>query len=312
MRITSSLTIAASLSLGAFACVPPNDDVDPGIRRALPTADDVKIELPENAQKATGDKGLGDVAAWYVVTRDITRDLNGGTAWVLILVHTIVQFPPTSVDGDTYTWGPWGADDALEPAIYQLVVSDLHNGSYGWSLDGDSKLDDAERFETVISGTAWSEEVEGAGGHGDFTIDFDAAERVNPIDNDGTGQVAIVYDIPARRLELSAVDGESSAEYSYEEAEDGSGNMTFSAHGDTEDDGTLPEDAVVRSRWLPTGDGRADVRLSGGDLGGNQVTASQCWDEHFGEVYYGDSAGFIPESGVEADCAYAQADLPPL
>src|SRR5262245_39920954 len=112
MRITSSVTLAASLSLGLLACVPPNDDADPGIRRALPRAEDVQIKLPGNAAIA-GDKVVGDLATWYVVTRDITRDLNGGTAWVLILVHTIVQFPPTTVDGDTYTWGPWGQDDAL-------------------------------------------------------------------------------------------------------------------------------------------------------------------------------------------------------
>jgi hypothetical protein len=310
--------LAASLSLGLLACIPPNDDADPGIRRALPRAEDVEIRLPENAQKPSEAKAVGDLAAWYVVTREITRNLNGGTAWVLIVVHTVVQFPPTTVEGNTYTWGPWSG--ALDPAQYRLVVTDLENGSYGWTLDGDSKIDTAENnFETIISGTAWPGEVEGQG-HGDFTIDFDAAERVNPVDNDAQGVVGIAYDLVARHLDMTIASTEDrdgvptpvNYDYSYTEAADGGGDMVFQAHADTEDEGGLAEDAVVRSRWLASGDGRADVRLSSGDLLDLSVTASQCWDDHFGEVYYSDSAGFVPPSGAETDCAFATSDLPPL
>ena len=309
-KTTPLLAASMSLGLGLVACVPPNDDADPGIRRAIPRAEDVEIKLPS-------EKAVGDLAAWYVVTREITRNLNGGTAWVLIVVHTIVQFPPTSVDGNTYTWGPWSG--ALDPAQYRLVVSDLENGSYGWTLDGDSKLDATESFETVISGTAWPGEIEGQG-HGDFTIDFDAAERVNPVDNDAQGVVGIAYDLVARHLDMSIATTEDrngvptpvNYDYAYTEAADGGGDMIFQSHGDTDDEGTAAEDAVVRSRWLASGDGRADVRLSSGDLADLSVTASQCWDDHFGEVYYSDSASFVPTSGAESDCAFASADLPPL
>lgn len=308
MRQHTSTLFAASLSLSLLACIPPNDDADPAIRGAIPRAEDVKVQLPENAAKP-GANVVGELAAWYGVTRTITRDLNGGTAWVLILVHTIVQFPPTKVEDNVYTWGPWDGD-ALDPARYTLTVVDTGAG-YDWAFNGENK--NSGHSEDVITGTAHPGDVE-FHGHGDFTIDFDAAERVNPIDNDAEGVVAIVYDLTdgTPHLDMAISNSTASADYSYDADADGGGNMTFAAHGDTEDEGALAEDAVVRSRWLSTGAGRADVRLSGGDLGSAQVTASQCWDATFGETYYSDSAGFVPPSGAESECAFATADLPPL
>jgi len=39
----------------------------------------------------------------------VTLTFNGGSAWVLILLHAIVEYPVTSVNGNVYTWGPWAA-----------------------------------------------------------------------------------------------------------------------------------------------------------------------------------------------------------
>lgn len=312
----SKTTLAAVASLGLVACIPPNDDPHP-VGRALPTSEQVRIELPEQSAKKDQSNAVGELSPWYVVTRNVTRDLNGGTAWVLILVHTIVQFPATTIEGDTYTWGPWEGD-ALDPARYRLVVTELSNGTYDWSLDGQPK-NAAVDFETVISGNAVPGEVEGQG-HGQFTIDFDAGERVNPVDNDARGVVSIAYDLAARHLDMSistvedrgGVEVPVDYEYAYTRAEDGGGDMVFAAHGDTEDEGALAEDAVIRSRWLSTGAGRADVRLSSGDLADAVITASECWDSSFLTAYYTDSANFLPTDGDVASCAFADSDLPPL
>jgi hypothetical protein len=310
----NAVTLASLVSLGLVACIPPNDDPHP-VSRALPTAEDVRIDLPENSA-AKGAKALGDLSPWYVVTRQVTRDLNGGTAWVLIVVHTIVQFPATTVEGDTYTWGPWA--DGLDPAEYRLVVNALSNGSYDWSLDGRPRNSGGD-FETVIAGNAVPGETEGTG-HGEFTIDFDAAERVNPVDNDARGVVGVSYDLLARHLDMSISTVEDRGgtevpvnyEYAYQEELDGAGDMVFAFHGDTDDEGTAAEDAVIRSRWLADGAGRADVRLSGGDVSTTvSVTASECWDDGFAVVYYGDSVGWLPTEGSQSSCAFADSDLPP-
>ena len=72
----------------------------------------------------------------------------------------------------------------------------------------------------------------------------------------------------------------------------------------------LLETLTLRSRWLTTGDGRADARVAGGDLGQLQVTASECWNAMFGRVYYKDSNNFAPAEGAESACAFATQDLP--
>jgi hypothetical protein len=311
MSVSSRLAFAGfALSATLIGCVQPNDDVHP-VAKALPTAEDVRIKLPEGSEA----KALGQIAPYYVSTRNVTRTLNGATGWVLVLVHTIVQYPPTSVQGNTFTWGPFS--DALDPAEHKLIVVDLGDGSYDWHLDGRNKSEPGSEFEAVLEGNAVPSDPEGTG-HGVFTLDFDAAERVNPIDNDARGVLSVAYDLDARTVDITAVtaeerDGQTvpvSYDYAYRESVDGAGDMVFSSHGDSDDAGTLAEDVVLRSRWLSDGSGRGDARISGGDLGAIEVTASECWNRNFRRVYYTDSVNLAPTEGEVSACAFADQDLP--
>jgi hypothetical protein len=307
MRITiGSLVASTVLGVSLGACVQPSDGPH-AIARVLPRADDVKIQLPESA--ASNAFAVGDIATWYVATRDVTRTLNGGTAYVLVLVHTIVLFPPTSHDGDTYVWGPH--HEPLDPAEWRLSVTELADGTYDWKLDGRNLTVANAAFETLIGGNANGD------GTGDFTLDFDAAERVNPIDNDGKGVVTVDYDIVARRLDMNIdsvedVNGIQTPvhfDYAYAENADRSGDMIFTILADTDDPGALEEEATLRSRWLATGAGRADIRLRNGDLD-VEVTASECWSSMFRRTYYVDSAAWLPTEGATADCAFASSSMP--
>ena len=188
-RLSFALASTALLTAGAAACVQPNDDPHP-VARVLPQADDVRIALPESASARA--PVVGELAEWYVATRGVTRTLNGGTGLVLGLVHTIVQFPPTSVDGSVYTWGPH--HDALDPAEWQLIVTELADGTYDWHLDGRDRTTPGAQFETIIDGNADD-------GAGRFDFDFDAAERVNPRENDGKGQIGATYREVGRAIE---------------------------------------------------------------------------------------------------------------
>lgn len=314
------VTVTALALLVTTACIQQQDEHP--IKRVLPTHEHIKIDVPEANQSQQG-YALGELADYYVITRNVSRDLNGGAAWVLILVHTIVQFPPTTRDGATYTWGPWS--DALDPAEWKLTVSERADGSYDWAFDGRSKIGDGGEFETVISGNA----VPGADPHrgsGSFMIDFDAAERVDPIDNENRGQVEIAYDLENRdgtpatlTMSIDSVQADETGtekpvhfDYRYAENADKSGNLQFEIHGDLDDEGgTAFEDASIRSRWQANGAGRADITISGGDLGaGNSVTASECWSESFLRVYYSDSNEWAPTEGDASDCAFADQSLP--
>ncbi|HEV7557633.1 MAG TPA: hypothetical protein VGO00_19345 [Kofleriaceae bacterium] len=304
-------TLLAATTLLGFASGCLKQDEPPSeLVNAIPTSDQVAIKLPNN-----GNKSIGQLANWYVATRDVTRTFNGGSAWVLILIHSIVENPVTSVSGNVYTWGP--GSGALDPADYKLDVTANADGTYDYVFSGRSKTQANAQFEAIITGHADPRNGD-LQGNGNFLLDFDASRRVNPIDSgDGVGTVMVDYDLSKRHLELGidTTDANThqpvSATYEYDQAADGGGDMTFSITGDA-GGGPALENVVLRSRWLNTGAGRADARLSGGDLAaaGIQVIASECWNTMFGRVFYTDNASFAPTEGDAASCAYATADLP--
>jgi hypothetical protein len=310
MKMKSIVAATALSSFSLLGCLQPQDQHP--VADAIPRAEQVRIDLP-----ADGAREIGQLAPWYGVTRGVTLTLNGGTAWVLVLVHLIVQQPPTSVRENTATWGP--GSDPLDPANYRLDVTNLGNGTYDWELSADSKSEPGETWEVLIAGNAAPGARDGEGS-GDFSIDFDAIRRVDPFSGeDARGVVSVNYDLDRRHLDMAISTVEDRAgtptpvfyDYTYDEAADRSGNMTFAIHADSDDAGTLAEDAELRSRWKATGAGRADLRLSGGDLQGLQVSAVECWDTAFRRVYYTDSVQWQPTEGNAADCAYTDVSLPP-
>lgn len=304
----ASVAISGSLT----GCLQPKDDNSHPVGRAIPTAAQVAISLPDS-----GNQRLGEIAPWYVATRDVTRTLNGATGWVLLVVHTIVQFPATDREDGAYVWGPWS--DALDPAEYKLVVSETADGSYDWALAGRSKTEVGAEFVDVIWGNATPSEPEGQG-FGTFTIDFDAGREVNPVDirEDERGTVEVAYDLRDKHLDMAVdtietrdgIDVPVAYAYRYDEAADRSGNMVFQIHADSEDDGPLAEDVTLRSRWTAGGAGRADIELANGDLGDTVATASQCWNATFRTVYSEFSFDATLSEGDEADCAYESASMP--
>jgi hypothetical protein len=305
--------LAATCALSLVACI-KQDEAPKDIDRALPTADQVSIKLPETSARLAdpSQDAVGQLATWYVATRDVTRTFNGGSAWVLVLIHSIVQFPVTSVKGDTFTWGPWS--QALDPAEYKLDVRAVGDGTFAYQLSGRSKTQANARFEVVIDGTA-DPRAGDQQGSGQFLIDFDAGKRVNPIDSsDAKGSVDVKYDLAQRHLDLTIMSTDAtgnpvSADYAYNQAADGGGDMVFDVTGNI-DGKPANETVTLRSRWLASGAGRADARIAGGDLGTFQATASECWNTMFGRVFYTDSGNFAPTEGAQASCAFATADLP--
>ena len=310
-KLYAPILAAALLAAG---CVTEENDTP--IVDALPTAESVQIKLPQATARS-----LGQLADYYVVTRQVTRDLNAGAAWVLLVVHAVVQFPATTIDDNVYTWGPW-TGNALDPAEWQLVVTANDDDTYDWRLEGRSKSTPEDGFIAVIEGHAIPGD-EPHRGSGDFVIDFDAGERVNPIDNTpDTGIIEVTYDLENRdgtsasvTMHAEGVDSlgnPGTFDYAYSENDDGSGDFQFALEADLEESGSDVEQALIRSRWLDTGEGRADANLSGGDLGTLEIEVSECWDERFLRTYYADSFEFAPTEGDLASCVYDEAALPEL
>ncbi len=321
-----TMTCLLISSLTAMGCLQQNEG--PDIDTALPRGEDVRVKLPGSSAAAglsdprtnggigsTQLEALGDIADYYVVTRNITRDLNFSVGWVLFVVHAVVQFPPTTVEGNVYTWGPHS--DALEPSEWMLIVTEHEAGvHYTWQLDGrDKTLNDSE-FHTFISGEAFTG-TEPHRGTGSFVIDFYEAELANPVDNAGKkGLVSVDYDLENRDGSQATVDmvidaiepDEAGVEqelqwtYHYGENLDTSGDFSFGVHADL-GEGDLFEDAEIVSAWAVTGAGRATLTISGGDLIDITVAATECWDTNFRRVYYEDTYEWEPTEGSEDDCA---------
>jgi len=308
MTIFKSLLAATTiLSLAGTGCVLKDGPDNGAIEQAIPTSDQVQIKMPAQ------DRVVGQLAQYYVITHDATTTFNGGAAWVLVLIHSIVEQPVTSVNGNVYTWGP--GSQPLDPADYKLDVTANADGTYDYSLQGRSKSTPSAPFQAVISGHADPTPGE-LQGNGEFLLDFDAAKAVNPVDNaDNKGQVDVHYDLAARHLDLHIMSTDASgapvaADYAYDQDTSGGGNMTFDVQANAGGTAAL-EDVTMRSRWLATGEGRGDFRIAGGDLGTEQAIGSQCWSTLFLESYYTDNVNFLPTEGDPASCAFATADLPP-
>jgi len=284
--------------MSLFACV-KQDEAPSDLKTALPTHEQVRINLPDGSART-----VGALADYYVVTRNVTRDFNGGSAWVLILLHAIVQYPVTSVDKNVYTWGPW--TEALNPAEYKLDVTDNGDGTYEYELSGRNKSA-MTAFEVVISGHADPRPGE-LQGNGIFNIDFDASRRVNPIDaKDDRGEVTVSYDLAKRHLDLDIVGVDDlgkpiTADYAYDETADGAGRMSFGAKGDA-GGGSQLESFQIVSKWASTGMGRSDATATGGDIQGTAtVNLTECWDNNFKRTFYQDSLNFAPAEGSAASC----------
>ena len=309
--VSKSLVSAACLfGIAAAGCVQQDTSTD-AIARAIPTSDQISIKLPAHAALATPN--VGQLSTFYAVTRGVTTTFNGGSAWVLILLHAIVQAPPTSVNGNTYTWGP-GSGNALDPGVYKLDVTANADGTFDYTLSGHAKSDSTDHFVAIVSGHADPTPGD-LQGNGNFLLDFDAARTVDPIDNaNNKGQVMVDYDLEARHLDLTITTTDAngqavSSDYAYDQAADGGGQMTFGIQANM--GGTAAEENVVlRSRWLATGAGRGDARISGGDLGSAQGIASECWDAVFTRVYYTDNVNLGATEGDPSQCAFRDVDLP--
>jgi hypothetical protein len=307
MKRLSTLALSATL---ATACVQKGDgDGVQAARDALPTSSSLSISVPGQASK--GQEKVGDVALSYLLTRTVAGVLNGSSALVLGLAKAISDYPVTSVEGDTYIWGPWS--EALKPGQYRMTARLTSAGDYAWTIEGRTKGTTVP-FAAIVTGLASPGQPHR--GSGSFTFDCDVAHAIDPYGGcDDGGQVSVSYDLEHSPASI-AIDAQhlapmpdgSQAEqtfhYEYSEAIDGSGALSFTSFGDTDDPGPAWETTTYMSRWKATGAGRTDLSISGGDLGAATVTAEECWNTSYQRTYFEISAGWVPTEGSPASCGF--------
>jgi len=267
-------------------------------RDAIPSAEFLKIAMP--ASDGTAKPIVGQVSPFYLVTLGTALQLNLSVGAFLTLVRIIVAFPVTSIEGDTWVWGPW--HDEGKPGEYRLSVRLNEEGNYEWNLEG-RKFGETGAFVALVRGLA--EPGRPNRGAGAFSMDFELAKTIDP-NSEGDGTLSVTYDLERNpiTLELDAEVDASTFHYSYAEKNDGSGDLTFQLHADSDDPGADLEDMGFHSRWQRGGAGRADVSVSGGDMGSATVTATECWNQLFRRTYYSDSVAWSPTEGSASSCVF--------
>jgi hypothetical protein len=309
---------------------------------STPTAENVALAIPAsgNTQSAlTAGDGtkvsalLGEEADSYKLTRAVTGVVNGATGLVLILVKTIVSFPPTTVDGDTAVWGPHS--EPLDKNAWRLTVTRLEPHVFSWALDGKAKNADDSTFITILSGTH-TRAVNGRGrpienyGSGTFLVDWDAAQTLPDHDN-AVGVATFVYSrtapdaVTTIDVDFKGIkDDPPSTElydaiYRYTATPGAGGDLKYAAKRDYYPEqhasGSAKEDFTIHSRWQQTGTGRTDYQLTGGDVatdGLAPVTVSECWDTSFVSTYrvlsY-DPTDVQQNWGAETSCSFPNASF---
>ncbi len=300
---------------------------------ATPTAETVSLDVPASGTAASSDGVarsalLGDEADSYTLTRGVTFAVNTGTGAVLLLVRTIVSFPPSSRDGDTAVWGPHS--EPLAKNAWRLTATKLAPHQFQWKLDGKSKAAGDDAFVTILSGTH-TRAVDAAGhriphfGNGAFTIDWEAARTLPDHDNN-FGVAAFTYSRLPGAAETIDVNfngvkddknGETfNAVYRYSATPGAGGELRYGAIKDDLPEpgntGTAKETITLHSRWMETGAGRADYRVVGADVTaalGGPATVNECWDIGFASTFLDNSYNDATKKwGAESSCVFPTAD----
>jgi hypothetical protein len=281
------------IPVGYLLAVACGGSDDSGPQGAIPSTDALTIQQPgSNPQALT----VGDTSSYWFVTFAATTSFNLSVKVVFDLLQDIVKNPPTTVSGDTATWGP-GNGNALDPHVYRLVVTGK-SAVYDYHFDAKDKGADDSTFVVLAEGH--SDKSSGThDGQGTLTLHIDNWAQLNNSTCD-RGDIDIAYNTVQQPETLTAsfhgfrscqstATDPYSATYYYDRSSDGSGDFQFVTNGNVNGpNNPALESEVIRSRWNGDGSGRADAKISGGDLaasGVTQVTASECWDASFDVTY---------------------------
>ncbi len=275
---------------------------------ALPKRDQVEVAFPDGSARGAkagvrADALLGQTAEFYAVTRITSEHLNGLVGSALDTLGKITQMPPSSLERNRAVWGPF--TPVLSPVNYRLVIERTAPGEFAHRLDARPKSVTAEEaFGPVLAGTASPERRAGT-----FSIDLNRQHALDAVGTPQTGSIGFAFEMAPQqgtiRIHLENL-AQPNADYVYVQHANGSGDFFFVAHPSLGADVALLG-ALVRSRWMPSGAGRADAHVSD-TTGGRDIT--ECWDENFARVFFSARPG--PSEGDPAACAYAEPPPAPI
>ncbi len=351
MRFSASLSVLAYVaSLCIVGCGDYSNfqlEQDLEFLSAVPDKEVMELRVADSNPRVLGDSEqgleikldplLGQLAEFYVSSLKVTEGINNGVLGFLDVVDHIVHFfPPVLREKDRRVWGPWPSDDT--PGV-DVRFSMLKNapGEFGIFF----QLRDSKDADLVGFDEGWIDCVYGQvkphglvkRGTGTLVIDLQACSKIDEYagqgkatvlfdttpdeeNQDGKTELRIDFQKFLGRDGLQNGDDPLTADYYYLERSDKSGEFDFRTWNDINSETNPQLDALEQwdwvVRWENDGCGRADLRISGGDLGNLEAMASECWDTKHKRVYFSNPFAQAPdptEEGAEADCCLGAASF---
>jgi hypothetical protein len=279
---------------------------------AVPTRASLQINVPGASQPATASSTssvgvaqealVGQLASFYVATRDATRGFNDGVGGFLANIEHILSQPPSAQSATHAVWGP--TNDALSPASFRFEIEKLKPNAYAYAFSGKPKGAPDTDWQVVIDGATVV--VDPGHSMGDFHVDQALASKLDmtaPPDQDA---IHVHFDntVAPRVLDI-AFDkaGANDANYQYTENPDGSGTFHFVTPETPNASGALMRTAIA-SQWTSSGQGRADVAAMVDNPTMDHFAAAECWDSAFARTYYIENGNPATAEGDPKSCAF--------
>lgn len=316
MRSFVPLLLAAALVGGTSACGDLSQE-DLLFRAAVPSKKDVEVRPAGVESEADDASDSTATQALEVECEDtdlrcksiqIAKGLNGITFALLDLVDFVVAQPPSKRSPGRRVWGPYF--DAAKGTTARFEMFRLEDGvSYAFCLHAaagfvgelkakdvscETDVDDESGMTLVLSGTFSPGDLEGARartGAGSMTLetarlpDLAEAGRQMVIDfNNADNRTDIDITVVGQRVPGSVQEREPVI-YGYTREADGSGTFDFDLLFNFVKDTVRPEDLVIKAKWNADQAGRADASITGGDIQGDGLSVSQCWDADGADVF---------------------------
>jgi hypothetical protein len=307
------------VSAGCGGAVPTSSE---SFLTALPSRQTLEVTAPtarapaalseSSAALSESSAALGETASLYVLTRQMTAQVNGIVGGALDTLGDISRTPPSAISDTSAVWGPF--TEALSPVAARLLITRVAPGSHRFVLELRPRSGQDSDFQPFLDGASTGA-ASGGPSQGTFALDLDLAHRLDPIANAPEGHLIAGWTVVPAGRQIQVHLGEvhvgsgptTTADILSSLLGDGSGSLVFDAEANLVGGPDLLEIGKVGSRWDPSGAGRADVEVHGGDAAnGGQIT--ECWDATFLRVF---AQGVSPDGGVGSEgdpaaCAFSE------
>ncbi|HVR60734.1 MAG TPA: hypothetical protein VMU50_02495 [Polyangia bacterium] len=273
-------------------------------------------ELAANLPAAQSAVQLAAAAELYKTTHNVTETLNGALDKFLGLIETIRHYSPQSRTADSRTWGPFPPSPDNPDWRGEMQISRASAARFDYWFGFVPVASPGDLPLSIIDGNFQL----GASlreGHGELDVATAKARAAGLTVNLGLlDHMEIAYDVvgPTVSVNMTITNLPNplspsdirTATYQYAVVADGRGAMTFTFMADAVP-GPAVETIRLTSRWLPTGEGRAEAAILDGDGAGAQQV--QCWNAQLGVTYNSKPWAPLENAGTPADCADIPATL---